>query len=179
MCDPVTMTVATLAIGAAGAVADYRQGVANAETQNRLYENNKVAALKSQFETSAQTINANQQEDKARAEENQQIALQARADRASALVSAGENGVSGLSVSGLLAEFYQKEGDASSRLASEQKAANSQLSAELRGIQAQTDDRINSVQRASKPSKFAAALRIAGTGVDAYSGYKNSTKTGS
>jgi len=42
----------------------------------------------------------------------------------------------------------------------------------MKGQQAQATDRINSVQRAPRPSFLDAGLRIIGSGLDAYSTYQ-------
>ena len=186
MCDPVTMAVASFGIQAVSTYSAYQSEKAQyqveaqqADEQNRYYERNKREAIKSQIEQSAQTGNRLRQEDKGRAEESMQIDQQATADRATALITAGENGVSGLSVSGLISEFYAKQGTAKAQIAAEGKMARQQANVDLKGIEAQAEDRIRSVRKAAKPikpSRLSAVLGIAGAGLGSYNGYKEAIK---
>lgn len=186
MCDPVTMAVASFGIQAVSTYSAYQSEKAQyqveaqqADEQNRYYERNKREAIKSQIEQSAQTGNRLRQEDKGRAEESMQIDQQATADRATALMTAGENGVSGLSVSGLISEFYAKQGTAKAQIATEGKMAHQQANVDLKGIEAQAEDRIRSVRKATKPikpSRLSAVLGIAGAGLGSYNGYKEAIK---
>ena len=159
--------------------AQYQVEAQQADEQNRYYERNKREAIKSQIEQSAQTGNRLRQEDKGRAEESMQIDQMAAADRATALMTAGENGVSGLSVSGLISEFYAKQGTAKAQIAAEGKMARQQANVDLKGIEAQAEDRIRSVRKAAKPIKpshLSAVLGIAGAGLGSYNGYKEAIK---
>jgi hypothetical protein len=170
MCDLIAM--ASLAISPASGVAGYAGQVQQAKAQNQYYKENAENANRSAMNQYTAMQQRMIQEEKAAGEDKIEVARDARAARATATMAAGEANVGGLSVQGLMQEFLGREGsfNASTDRQTGWNRAQGQL--ELKGIKYGAQDRINSVQRASKPSFFDAGLRIAGGGLDAYSGYK-------
>ncbi|MGR9178449.1 virion core protein, T7 gp14 family [Rhizobium leguminosarum] len=170
MCDPGSMI--GLAVGAATQAFQYRSDVAAAEEQNKLYRQNAARANQNardqMFQTQQRML---QEQEKAGAEEADNL-RDAREAKATATVAAGESGVSGLSVDALLAEFDGRAATANDRIDQNTDWTLSQLNNEMKGIRSNAEDRINSVQRAAKPSFFDAGLRIAGKGIDSYNDYK-------
>jgi len=79
--------------------------------------------------------------------------------------------VTGLSVDALLAEYDGRASKANDRIDENTDWTMSQLNTEMKSIQTNAQDRINSVQRAAKPSFFDAGLRIAAAGMDETKGY--------
>lgn len=172
MCDPVTSAILGFAASAASTVVGYEQQVAAAEQQNEYYVANAKRANESAKQQYAQTQQRMLQEQATAAQDKQDAAREGRAAQATALVSAGESGVAGLSVDALLREFTSRTSNYKDRVDQQTEWSMAQLNNEMKGIKAQADDRINSVQRAAKPSFFDAGLRIATAGLDSYSGYK-------
>ena len=82
-------------------------------------------------------------------------------------------GVSGLSVDALMAEFDGRAAEYEDRVDQNTEWTMAQLNNEMKGIRANAEDRINSVQQAAKPSFFDAGLRIAGKGLDSYNGFED------
>ncbi|MBB2681892.1 UNVERIFIED_ORG: vacuolar-type H+-ATPase subunit H [Rhizobium esperanzae] len=166
MCDPVSMI--GLAIGAAQQVVSFQAQSQAANEQNRLYADNAKRANQTardqMFQTQQRML---QEQEKAGAEKADNL-RDAREAKATATVAAGEGGVSGLSVDALLAEFDGRAATANDRIDQNTDWTLAQLNNEMKGIRSNAEDRINSVQRAAKPSFFDAGLRIVGEGLDQY-----------
>jgi hypothetical protein len=166
------MALVGLAVSAAQSVAGYAGQVQQANAQNKAYVANAANANRAATAQYADTQMRMGQEQEAAAQQKQETARDARAARATALVTAGEAGVSGLSVAGLLQEFYGREGQFNANTDRNLQWTEQQLTNQMKGQQAQATDRINSVQRAQRPSFLDAGLRILGAGVDSYAEYK-------
>jgi hypothetical protein len=158
MCHPAVIIGAQVlsAVQSHNAKADAYGANANAAIDAKVLEDqavNEDLALKQQ----------------AAAEEKINRSLEGRGKKATALVSAGESGVSGNSVDALLNELeagvLRGNTMTSRNFAIEQQGANRQLESNKRTAQS----RINSV---AKPSKAATGLQIAGT-VAANTSYTN------
>ncbi len=167
MCvDPISMIGFT--IGAAQQAFSYVGQVDAANEQNRLYAENAARATRNAQDQQFQTQQRMLQEQIAAGNDKIDIEREARAAKATAIAAAGESGVSGLSVDALLAEFDGRAAEGKSRIDQNTDWTMTQLNNEMKGIRANAEDRINSVQRAAKPSFFDAGLRIAGVGIDSY-----------
>ena len=173
MCDPISMALGSLVVGTAKSVAQFKAESAAADQQNAYYRENAARANKAAQEQMFQTQQRMLQEQEAGAEEKIKNMRDARADRASATVAAGESGASGLSVDALLREFSINESQANDAVDRNTELSINQLQNEITGIRANAEDRINGVQRAAKPSFFNTGLKIAGQGLDAYSMYSD------
>ncbi|HWJ86588.1 MAG TPA: hypothetical protein VNS12_00780 [Pelagibacterium sp.] len=173
MCEPLMMV--SLAIGAAQSVVQYAGEVQayNEHEQCRL-DNRRRAE-----EDTRQQYNANLtrvlQEQDAMGAEKAAVSRDARAARARATVAAGESGVSGLSVDALLRDFYGQEGAYTDRLDEQVEWTTRQLQYEQQGIRAAGEGKANAVPKGTKPSFFAAGLRIAGAGLDSVNSYNRMT----
>jgi len=170
MCDFIAL--AGLALSAASSVVGYQAQAQQAKDQNEMYKQNAENANRA---AQNQYVGVQQrliQEEQAAGQEKAEVARDARAARATATVSAGEANVSGLSVQGLIQEFYGREGGFNASVDQNLKWMRAQTQNDMKGIKYGAQDRINSVPRARKPSFFDAGLRILGAGMDSYSGYK-------
>lgn len=167
MCEPFSIMAAVL--GAAQTGLEFIGAQQAAKQQNAMVrENQRNANLNAAREyTDIQTRQI--QEEDAAAVQKQDVAREARAARATTMAAAGEAGVSGLSVDALLADIYGKEATAKDRISQNTGFTTQNLTRELDGVKAKAQDRINSMPWASGPSPFAAALKIGGVGLDAYS----------
>lgn len=175
MCNP--MALVGLAVSAAQTAVGYAGQVQQANQQNKLYAANAVNANRAAVAQYADTQNRIGQEQAKAAQEKQEVAREARAARATALVNAETAGVSGLSVDGLLQEFWGRQGQFNANTDQNLAWTEQQLTNSMKGIKAQATDRINSVQRAQRPSFLDAGLRIVGAGVQSYTQYQDSLKT--
>lgn len=176
MCDVVSMI--GMALSAVSTVTEMVGAQQQAEQHNAMVRQNQEAAqenLRREY-TAMQTRQI--QEEEAAAVQKQDVAKEARAARATAMVSAGESGVSGLSVDALLADIYGKEATAKDRISQNTGFTTQNLTAEMDGLKAKAQDRINSMPWANGPSPFAAALKIGGAGLNSYTNFlKNNPKT--
>lgn len=171
MCDPLSMI--GFAIGAVQSVVQYQADVFAAEQQNRMYQENAARAQRAAHDQMFQTQQRMLQEQASAGEEKIDNMREARKARATAEVAAGEANVSGLSVNALLKEFSQQESRYNDRIDQNTEWTLDQLQDEIRGIQSNAEDRINSVQRAAKPSFFNTGLSIAAKGFDAINTYQD------
>ncbi len=170
MCvDPISLI--GFGISAASTVVGYMGQSAAADEQNRMYQENAQRANQNARDQMFATQQRMLQEQEAGAAEKIDTMKEARAAKATATVAAGESGVSGLSVDALLSEFDGRAASYNDRVDQNTDWTMNQLNAEMKGIRANAEDRINSVQRAAKPSFWDAGLRIAGAGLDSYNGY--------
>ncbi len=158
-----------LTISVAQAGLSYQGQVAAAEQQNQLYRENAARANQNARDQMFQTQQRMLQEQEAAAAEKFDNNRDARAAKATASVGAGESGVTGLSVDALLREFDGRAAEANDRIDQNTEWSMTQLNNEMKGIRSNAEDRINSVQRAAKPSFWDAGLRIAGAGLDGFS----------
>ena len=175
MCDMTMMMAASFAISAATTVTDYMAQAEQTEQHNRMVRQNQEAAqanLRQEY-TAVQTRQI--QEEDAAAVEKQSVSREARGARAAAMVSAGESGVSGLSVDALLADIYGKEAEYKDRVTQNTGFTTQNLTAEMDGLKAKAQDRINSIQPMNGPNPLASALKIGAAGVNSYTQYRNWT----
>lgn len=170
MCDPLSMI--GFAVSAASSAVGYAGQVSAANEQNRIYAENATRANQNAKDQMFQTQQRMIQEQSAAADEKIDVQREARAAKATAFTAAGESGVSGLSVDALLSEFDGRAAEYEDRVDQNTEWTMNQLNNEMKGIQSNAEDRINSVQRAAKPSFFDAGLRIGGAGLDSYNSYK-------
>lgn len=173
MCDPMTLAIASFGIGAAQSIASYGQQKQQAERQNQYYQDNAAAANKALVNTYAGQQNQQLQERNASSQKLFEGQIKAAEGRATAVTSAGEAGVSGLSVDALLGDFYARESRNKDAIDSNYQMTRDGIRANMEGAQAQGQSRINSVQQAVAPSFGDALLRIAGSGVSAAGTYYN------
>lgn len=171
MCDPLSML--GFAVGAAQQAFSYAGNVQAANEQNRMYAENAKRANQNARDQMFQTQQRMLQEQEAAANEKIDVEREAREAKATAFTAAGESGVSGLSVDALMAEFDGRAVEHSDRVDQNTEWTLTQLNNEMKGIRFNAEDRINSVQRAAKPSFFDAGLRIAGVGLDSYNSFED------
>ncbi|WFU49030.1 virion core protein, T7 gp14 family [Sinorhizobium terangae] len=159
-----------LAIGGLTQAASYQAETAAAAQQNAYYRQNAAnanqAARDEQFATQKRMI----QEQEAAAAEKIDIMKEHRAAKATAEVAAGEAGVSGVSVDALMRDIMGQQSQAIDRTDQQTEWSLNQLNDEMRAIRTRNTDRINSVQRAAKPSFVSTGLAIGSTALDSYSG---------
>ncbi len=167
MCEPVTML--SLATSALGQGVGLLSSASQASQQNAYYEQNRQNALTA-FSDQQNALNIReQQEQTSAAAQTFDNNLQARAAAATASTAAGESGVGGLSVEGLMQDFSSRAARANDRIAQQGEWTQAQLEAEKTAGGDQAVSEINSV----KPGQFGilnfadAAVRIGTAGVNA------------
>jgi hypothetical protein len=158
MCDPVSLTVALtgLTIG---------KEVAGLAGQAQAYNQNAASAAQSLRLQNRQTNLGIQQKEASNSLKAQQTQSDMLKAAATAAATAGENGISGNSVDALINEYHASEGRYFSSLQTQAQWDRTQADVTKQGQVAQAQRQVNSV---AKPDYIGAALRIAGSGLDAY-----------
>ncbi|ARS72230.1 hypothetical protein SMRU11_35930 [Sinorhizobium meliloti RU11/001] len=179
MClDPISLAVGQFAMSAASSVMGFQAQEQQYETQQQVYENNRIAANRAAVNTMASTQNRILQEQAAASDEAQKLNIESAKGRATASVAAGEAGVAGLSVDALIADYYGQQGRFERTLDNNLQMQTSYLRSEMDATTAQAEGRINSVDQGTPPSFADAALRVLGGGLDAFTGYKRNKQLG-
>ncbi|MBY5581859.1 hypothetical protein [Rhizobium leguminosarum] len=166
MCDPISL--ASFAIGAAGQVSSFMSASQEAETQNKLAENNRIEANRAAADQYASIQERMLQEKAAAGRELETANKDAAKARATASVTSGEAGVTGISVDSLLADYNAQQGQFERTNAQNLKMTQDGLRDQLKSVKANAEGRINSVQKVAKPSLAPFVIGIAGSGLDAY-----------
>lgn len=156
MCDPISLSIGALALGAGNAVVDHIG-------QNKASkENKKQARIAEALEINS--INLRGTQEKAAASQDIVAAeRQTTTALSSARLAAGEAGVAGASVDALLADIGNEGSAFTQTVKLNTKNTLAQLEREKLGVGAKTQSRINSVPKANP---FATALRIGTAAVD-------------
>jgi hypothetical protein len=168
MCGPILAVlgaVVSLAQGAAGFASAQQQ----ADSQNDYYMENAraaQAATRNQYEN----IQIRQMQEKEasdqKAQENSVAALEKRGQ---AQVSAGEAGVSGLSVDALVGNLFQQEGRNWMAINTNLQMTDQNLRTEMDNAKAGGQSRINSVRTADNPSPLPFILQGVSGALGAFS----------
>lgn len=168
MCDPVSLTIATVA--SAGMSYIGQQQAAKAQEK----ANRQSAAL--MMQNQALQIRALQNaEDEDRERTNEDIMdnqKAADAARATAAVAAGESGVSGLSVDALLGDLIRQESENRGDILTSQDFRQRQRQLDREGIGITTQSQVNQLPRPEYPSFLGTALQAGIDGVNTYQSAK-------
>lgn len=191
MCDPASgIALASFAIGTASSYMQYQsqvnyaneQGEAQAQAirDQQAYQQ-KLQQLEVQRSmTEANAIRTRQlQEQQAMARERQKVSQAGTAQRATAIVSAGEAGVSGLSVDALLADFKMQELSYQESIYAEQKNKDAYYMQQLDQNRMQSAYNIAELNRPitsqpiASPSGLAFGIGVAGQALGSYKDFLN------
>lgn len=191
MCDPASgIALASFAIGTASSYMQYQsqvnfaneQGEAQAQAirDQQAYQQ-KLQQLEVQRSmTEANAIRTRQlQEQQAMARERQKVSQAGTAQRATAIVSAGEAGVSGLSVDALLADFKMQELNYQESIYAEQKNKDAYYMQQLDQNRMQSAYNIAELNRPitsqpiASPSGLAFGIGVAGQALGSYKDFLN------
>lgn len=160
MCDPTAIALGSLVIGAIGTIG-------KAKAQDKAAADNKAAALDS-FRNAQTDIDLQQTQQEAQTGRSiYETDRSARATTALARVSAGEAGVSGISVEALLGDIDRKAGEFRTTAKENLGMVVEQLQREKSSGRTVAQQRIASVQPANP---FAVATTLAGQGLQFWAG---------
>lgn len=161
-----------VAIALVSALATTYSSYEQSKAQNAVFETNQNSAIRSALDQyEAQGAQANQRREAA-GQEAQANSLAAQRARSTAATAAEGSGISGLSVDAVLNEITGQEGQNYTNIAANEAYAQDQQTRVGRGITAQAQDRINSVQPGSF-NPIVGLLQIGAAGGGAYVDYKN------
>jgi len=167
MCPPI---IAALQIASAvgSVVAQKSAADSQAESNRRQYEN----TMRAYRENINQTNLMQQQEREGSMQKLEANDIAARAAASKARVSAGENGISGLSVDALIGDISMKENRYDSSVVTNFDRAEGAIRNQRENVYANAASTINSLQTPAMPDYLGAGLKIAG----AYNDYSKSKK---
>lgn len=172
MCEPTTIAWASFALTAAstgaGLYAQSQQAQAQSKAQWQQYENDMTAYRANLANVE---VTRNQMAADATQKVNENNAA-SRAAQATARVSAGESGVSGLSVDALLRDLAGEAGYDNTNVEANYLRQNTALNAKRENIYNSTVSDINTMQTPQGPDYFGAGLRLANAGLDSYKYYR-------
>lgn len=178
MCGPLAIAGIGLAISAAQSVATVMGQQAQAQAQadaqndyNRQLERNALTARNQNLANLEAERNTALGDTREQINQNQ-MAL--RRAQATARVSAGEAGISGLSVDALLRDLEGQAGYDNSTATTNYLRQDQQINVRRENIQNQYESTLNGVRQPTtqSPNYLGAALSIGQSGLNAYGSYK-------
>jgi hypothetical protein len=175
MCYVAAVPIITLLLTAASTAYTVDQQNKSVSAQNKATDIAQESARES-FRQQASTTNLRlQQEQEAATNAKIENAKRAAEARGTARASAGQAGVSGMSVDNLFADFYRQEAQYRFVTDSNLAAVQEQTARDLQGLKAGTQSRINSLRKEAMPGYLGAGLRIGDASVGAYDKYKRNS----
>ena len=166
MCEPTT---ALLALSAASTVAGVYGQQQQAKAQNAANEQQAKNTMEAYRANIAQTNLMQSQEHAAATQKVNENNRAASAAQAKALVSAGESGISGLSVDALLAELSGEQARYNDSVNQNYQNASMAIDNQRKNAQINASSQINQLETPQSPDYLGAALRIGQAAYD----YKN------
>lgn len=149
-------------LSVAQAAVGFAQAQQQADDQNAYYESNRRAAVVAGTDRYASINNQLLQKREAAAQEMMTKRIEAMKTRATAKVSAGEAGVTGLSVNALLDDLDRQHARQLAAIKKNYEWERANNEDELVATRNNTISRINSVRQARNPSPAAFAIQAAG-----------------
>lgn len=175
MCYPVAIAAVGLLLTAATTVYTVDAQNKSVKAENKAREISAESARQSFRDQASNTNLRVQQEQEAAVNAKIENAKRAAEAVGTARAASGQAGVAGLSVDNLLADFYSQE--ANFRVVTDSNLASSieQSQRELKGLEAQSKSRENSLRPEPIPGYLGAGLRIGAESVKTYDTYKKQT----
>jgi len=165
MCEPTTaMLVLTAASTAMSVNAQQEQASAQEAANQRQYQNSMKAMAANVNQTNAEHM----QQREAAIQKLDENNMNARAARSTAQVSAGENGISGMSVDALLSDLGNRQQRFNSSVTTNYQNAEMAINNQRENIGIDAASQINSLKTPSMPDYAGAALRIGTAAYDYY-----------
>jgi len=189
MCPPVVagvamssstitaLSIASTAVSALGAYAQYQSQKSAAKAQQNQFNQNKLLAQRSMLEQSRQLAVRDEQERAAASDKIMSSNIEAAKAQARMVVSAGEAGVAGGSIAQLLNDVERTRLNNEGTINRNLEAVSQQSKVEREGLLTQAENRINSVSQGQQPSLLATGLQIGGTALEGYGSYRKDMST--
>lgn len=169
MCEPATITLAITAASAAASVAQQASNASYQQKVNNVQRENSITSRNANLvQVEVQKQQAVTQAGQKQFENN----LNAQKAESTAKVSAGENGVSGLSVDALLGELDATRGRYNSSVDANLRDSVQSFDNQRDNIQTSAVNQVNSLKTPQAPDYLGAALKIGG----AYNKFSADTK---
>ena len=142
------------------AIVGYAGQKQAADQQNEYYRQNALAAQKAAVNQYANQQNAIIQKRNEASQQETETHIAALKARGTARAAAGEAGVTGLSVTALIDDFYGREGRRIDSIDQNYEMDRDYMRANIESTRATAEQRINSVRQAAEPSFADAAIRM-------------------
>lgn len=169
MCNPTLIVAGVMT--AASSVQQYQTASAQADYQEKKYEQNKKAANEALAQKYGDIGARQQQEKQAAAERRQDLSREEAAKRATTRVAAGEAGISGNSVGRALGDISGAASRDRSTVDANLDWTLGELQRSKQSARAQTKGQIGSMSRGQQPSKVALGVNLANTAASSYMQY--------
>lgn len=174
----LTLAAVSTAVGVAGAAAQAagQQAQANQVAARNQIQQNLVAQNRAnQMQQGQQQIVYKNDEAFQQLETS---AMSKRSAEATAMASAGDNGVNGVSVGALAQEYDARQGEFASDVTYNRDAATSQIQLQMQGFNTQAESADNQLPIPNYPSMINTGLQIGGSALGAYNKYIAPGNTG-
>lgn len=156
MCEPTTLTALSIASSVAGVVQQQQQQRQQERYNQQTYDNQMQAYRYNQANSNFTRI----QEAQNLAEQKVANNAASRRAQATATVSAGESGISGNSVDGLLAELAGMSGKDNANAEVNYLRRDQAIQADMQNNYTTTASNINKLETPKSPDYLGAALKI-------------------
>lgn len=173
MCNPALAAAGMFATSAASQYGQYQAAQAQASMQNAIYDRNRQNAFRALAQEYGDISYRQSQEQQAAAEHKEEIARAERAQRASAIVRAGEAGITGLTPGMILRDISGAASRDRSTVSRNLEWTLGQLQRSKASAQTNTINQINSMQRGQSPSRLALGIGVANSAANSYMQYQS------
>lgn len=167
MCDPVSLAVAAAAVGTASSLAQAR-------AQEEAADENEKQATTAAIQQYKNVEQRQLQEREATAASIRNVVRESQQARGALQAGAAGGGVAGKTIEALYADFERQQTENTATKMQQLRFAELDLASQRLGIQAQQQDRFNSVPH---PSPLGVGLQIASTVVGAAQSAQGPRKT--
>jgi len=173
MCTPLALGWASFGLGAASGVAQFAGQRQQAKQQAEFQRQSIAAAQKKAQMQGTAAILERQQQEKAVAQEKGRATKAGEAIVSRAVVSAGEAGVSGLSVQALMDDYIRQQAGQVAALTSQDKLYALRHGLNLQQLGMASEQEILGLSKPiNKPSALGLALNVGSSALGAYGTYK-------
>lgn len=169
MCEPTSLMVGSLLIGATQSYVGYKAEKAAVAEQNQLAEQNRVNARVAAQDEALGVERRRDQEREAAASQKAEILTEAQKRQATATVAGGEAGVAGFSLDRTLNGIMGQAASGVDRIDQQTDWSMAELDQQQRSIQTNYKNRVNSIPTAKNPSKLNLGLAIGSQALSTYS----------
>jgi hypothetical protein len=176
LCDPVSLAAGSLAIGTASAFASYSAQSAQAaavKQQNNAITASAIQNQENQYQQGQETLVGT---NAAASQKQQQMQLNTRSAEATALTSAGENGVGGNSVAAIVNEYNGNAARYMADVNTNTNMTDQEIMSQMAGVQANAQSTINREAVPVPPSALGLGLAIGGDAMNSYRTYQQDVK---
>ena len=163
MCEPTTLMALSIASSVAGVYGQQQAANAQEAMNQRQYDN----IMQARAANINQTNLMQEQERESAMQRQEQNNLRARAAQSTATVSAGESGISGLSVDALLADLGTQQNRFNTSVDTNFDRTTQAIAIQRDNASINAASQINQLKTPQAPDYLGAALRI-GQAVDTY-----------